>query len=101
MPTTFFSASTTGIAPRSVLASRSIAVRASSSGVTVGTSRSMISPAVFMGARLFDRTVGTYPRRDRVDHVGGDHRLRRPHPSGRVEPGAGMGDDRGAGSGER
>ena len=49
----------------------------------LGTSRSMISPAVFIGARLFDRAVGTQPRGDRVDHVAGDHRLRRADPRAR------------------
>src|SRR5689334_8258073 len=101
MPTTLLPSSTTGIAPRSVLASRSMAVRASSSGRTLGTSRSMMSPAVFMAARLFDRAVGTYRQRDRVDHVAGDHGLRRAQVGGRVAAGAGVGDDRRAGGGER
>src|SRR5689334_25131166 len=97
MPTTLFSSSTTGIAPRSVFASRSMAVRASSSGRTLGTSPSMISPAFFMVARLFDRAVGTYRRRDRVDHVAGDHRLRVADPGCGVAAGTGVGDDRRAG----
>src|SRR6476646_3831457 len=100
MPTTLFSSSTTGIAPRSVFASRSMAVRASSSGRTLGTSRSMISPAFFMAARLFDRAVRAYCQRDRVDHVAGDHRLHVAHPGGGVAAGAGVGKDRGAGGGE-
>src|SRR5690349_7060861 len=93
IPTSLFSSSTTGIAPRSDFESRSIAVRASSSGRTLGMSRVMISPAVFIAARLFDAAVGTYPRRDRLDHVGRDHRLRGANPGGRMEPGTGMGDD--------
>src|SRR5690348_18359851 len=100
MPTTLLPASTTGIAPRSVFASRSMAVRASSSGRTLGTSLSMISPAFFMAARLFDRAVGTYRRRDRVDHVARDHRLRVADPGGGVATGAGVGEDRGASGGE-
>src|SRR3954451_5095177 len=101
IPTTLLSPSTTGIAPRSDFASRSIAARASSSGVTVGTSRSMISPAVFMAARVFDRPVGTYPRGDRIDHVARDHRLGRAHPLGGVEAGASVADDRRADGCER
>src|SRR5215218_6538011 len=100
MPTTLLSPSTTGIAPRSLLARRSIAARASSSAVTVGASRAMISPAVFMAARLFDRPVGTYPGGDRIDHVGGDHRLGGADPRGGVEAGPGVADDGGADGGE-
>src|SRR4029077_11516189 len=101
MPTSLFSLSTTGIAPRSDFESRSIAVRASSLGWTLGTSVAMISPAVFMAARLFDRALGTYPRGDRVDHVAGDHRLGGPPPARGVKPGAGVGDNGGAGGSER
>src|SRR3954451_9674543 len=101
IPTTLLSPSTTGIAPRSDFASRSIAARASSSGVTVGTSRSMISPAVFIGARLFDRPVGAYPGGDRIDHIAGDHRLGRADALGGVEAGASVADDRRADGGER
>src|SRR5690349_7834415 len=95
MPTSLLSLSTTGIAPRSVFESRSIAERASSLGCTLGTSLAMISAAVFMGARLFDGPVGTYPHRDGVDYVGGDHRLGRGDLGGRVEAGASMADDPG------
>src|SRR5690349_17009297 len=100
IPTTLLPLSTTGIAPRSLFASRSMALRASSSGVTVGTSRAMISPAVFMGARLFDRPVGTYPGGDRVDHVGRDHRLRGADPLGCVKTGPHVADDRRADGGK-
>src|SRR5436190_17345575 len=97
IPTTLFSPSTTGIAPRSVLASRSMAVRASSSGRTLGTSRSTISPALFMAARLFDRAVRTYRQGDRIDHIAGDHRVWVANPDGGIAAGAGMGKDRRAG----
>src|SRR5690348_14794280 len=100
IPTTLLPLSTTGTAPRSVLASRSMAARASSSGLRVGTSRSMISPAVFMGARLFDRPVGTYPDGDGIDHVGRDHRLGGADALGGVESGASVADDCGADGGE-
>ena len=56
-------------------ASRSIARRASSSGPTLGTPAFMMSAAVFIAARLFDRLVGTQAHRNRRDHVAGDHRL--------------------------
>src|SRR5213592_4963013 len=100
MPATLLPLSTTGIAPRSLLASRSIAARASSSGVTVGTSRAMISPAVFMVARLFDRPAGAYPGGDRVDHVAGDHRLDGPDACRRAETCARVADHGGADGGE-
>ena len=41
------------------------------------------------------------PDRDRVDHVAGDHRLGGADPRGGLAPGAGVGEDGGAGSGER
>src|SRR6478735_8623189 len=100
MPTTLRSSSTTGIAPLSVLASSSIALRASASGETLGTELSMISAAVFIPARLFDRGVGTHPHRDRVDHVAGDNRLGGADAEGGLTTRAGVGEHRRAGGGE-
>src|SRR6476646_4299263 len=101
MPTTLRSPSTTGTAPFSVFESSPIAARASSSGETDGTSVSMISPAVFIAvARLFDPRVGTHSHRDRVDHIGGDHRLRRTEAGGGVTAGASVGKNAGAGGGK-
>src|ERR1700712_5064280 len=103
MPTTLRSASTTVTAPCSVFESRSIAVRASSSGLKPGASASMISAAVFIkeSARLFDRPGGVQTHGDRGDHVGGDRRLDgAAEQTGSLLPGAGVGDHRGAGGGE-
>src|ERR1700761_3098801 len=100
MPTTLRSASTTATAPWSVFESRSIAVRASSSGPTLGASASMMSAAVFIrSARLFARTGGAQARRDRRDHVGGDHRLGAAEPPRGLLTGPRVGDHRGAGGG--
>src|SRR3954447_26832390 len=101
MPITFPSSSTTGTAPISVLARRSMAVRASSSALTLGTSEFKMSAAVFTQARLFDRPVGAQRRRDRGDHVGGDHRLGEADPLRCLPPGASVGQNGGAGGGER
>src|ERR1700755_3214794 len=100
MPTTLPSSSTTGIAPMSLLASRSTAARASSSGFTLGTSRFMMSAAVFTRARVFDRPLGAQRRWDRGDHIGGDHRLGEADPGGGLAAGAGVGEDGGGGGGE-
>src|ERR1700712_2883181 len=100
MPTTLRSPSTTGIAPRSVLASRSIAARASPAGVTDGTSASMISAAVFTGARLIDPTAAKQANRERGDDVGGDHRLGGAEAVRGLAAGAGVGENAGAGGGE-
>src|ERR1700729_89090 len=59
MPTPLRSESTAATAPWSVFESRSIAARASSSGVTLAASRSMISAAVFTGERGYStRSAG-------------------------------------------
>src|SRR5260221_8010898 len=100
IPTTRRSSSTTAIALLSVFANSSIALRASASGETVGTDLSMISAGVFIPARLFDGEVWRHPHRDRVDHVGGDHRLGGADTGAGIAAGAGMGDDRRAGRGK-
>ena len=87
--------------PRSVLASRSIALRRvllAGDGGHVGVHD--LGGGLHRRTRLFDGGAGKHPNRDRVDHVGGDHRLGGADPLGGVAPGPGVGEDRGAGRGE-